>query len=135
MKIIIICYITFMLQIIIHEGAHYIVAKVYNWQIMNITIGDKDLSIKLGILNFSFYPIGGCVEVKIISDNKDVFKKLLFYSAGNIASILFCIIGYTFLNDSLIKLVLLIITGATVFNNILPKPFKSDLALFLEAIK
>lgn len=124
-----------MLQTIIHEFAHYVVAKLNNWQVISICIGDKDLSFNMGVLHFSFYPFDGSVEVKIKSNNKDIVKKLLFYSMGCIANIFVCIIVYAIVDDLLIKLVFVVITGITVFTSILPKPFKGDLFLFLKSIK
>lgn len=122
-----IIYLLYLIAIILHELAHYIVAKILKVKVESLTIGEKFFAIKIGKLSFSPLAISGYVEY----DENDLKKKskfqiIFFFLAGALINAVLIIVALFLINISNYAIYMVIINAVCIITSLLPIRFLNN---------
>lgn len=123
-------YILIAVSVIIHEIAHYIVAKIVGAKNIFVEIGYKS-SIKMRVRNVTISPliIGGAVDCIFPEDTKAI-GIIIFYLSGGLINLLIAIVTFCFksMDMAMINTVLVIISWLPI------KRLNNDMVILLDNI-
>ncbi|MPW26366.1 hypothetical protein GC105_11260 [Alkalibaculum sp. M08DMB] len=127
-------YLVNIIIIIIHELAHYIVAKILWNEVEEIVIGSRILSIKLYKVSLSPIIFGGRVDVKWNKvANSNIYQIILFFLSGVFANFITLIICWLYIK-SIYGNLYIILSGFTIVINSIPI-YNTDMSILLKVIK
>lgn len=133
-KIFLIIYLNICASILLHEFGHYITAKILNYKIVKVILGDSLFSLKIRKLSISPFILSGEVSAKIDLDKTSVLALFLHYFAGIYYQLIFQ--GFIMLYYSNLTIIICttICNLITIISSLIPF-LNSDITQFIKLFK
>lgn len=131
LKLIFYVYLSWAVNVLVHEVAHYLVACILHFDILGIEIGAKLMSTSFGKLRIS--PILHKGSTIVNATFKSRFSAAFFYLSGAIGNLLILFVA-TCTTSSSFRITLQIIAVMHILSSLIPLP-GSDLSNLIKVIK